>query len=115
MIVQEILVALGFQTGDGCGIVKGDLVTALAGHGLKIKGGANARIGRAVLAAGAVIVANTSVTAATRVFLLHEGDGANIGILTCDPAANVAGVSFTVHSTNGADVGHFRYLLVEEG
>jgi hypothetical protein len=106
--------ALGFLRGDGSGIdPNGNLVSATAGRGLRIRGGANARLVRGVLAAGTAVVANTSVTAATRVFVTHEGDGGAVGFLHSDPAANVPGVSFTVVSSNGADVGHFWALLVE--
>lgn len=114
MIFQDILTALGFQDGAGCGLVNHNLVLNNPGGGLRIKGGANCRVGRGVLAAGAAVVPNTTVTAATRVFLTHEGDGGAIGILTVNPAAYVVGVSFAVASTNGADAGHFRYLLIEE-
>lgn len=128
---NEILVALGFQRGDGSGLnqngdvstgatggdlraVAGNAKVETVGRGLQVKGGANPRIGRALLAGGTAVVPNTTVTAATRVFVTHEGDGGAVGFLHVDPAAYVVGVSFSIVSSNGADAGHVLYLLVEE-
>jgi hypothetical protein len=52
----------------------GDLRLTKAGAGLQIKEGSNARMGTAILAAGTIAVANTSVTANTRVFISRSTD-----------------------------------------
>jgi hypothetical protein len=115
MLIADILTAFGFLTDKGSGVdVAGNLVAATAGKGLRVKYGANCRLGLAgPMVGGALVVANTTVTAATLAFLIHQGDGAGAGALICNPADNVVGVSFKVTSNVGADTGHFRYLLVE--
>lgn len=115
MLFQDVLIALGFLTDKGSGVdMLGNLLVNVAGRGLRIKTGANCRIGVAgPMVGGSLVVANTTVTAATLAFLTHQGDGAGVGALICNPANNVVGVSFLVTSNVGADTGHFRYLLVE--
>ena len=97
----------------------GNLVTGTAGNGLVIKSGANARIGQATLILGTKIVANTSVTANTRVFLNRSSKvgSVTVGVLE---AVISAGVGFTINSyvpTTAAvdtnDVSIIDWLLVE--
>jgi hypothetical protein len=90
--------------------VHGDVAIATAGNGLQVKGGANARIGSATLAAGTVTVANTSVTASTQVYVNHHSIGPNAGVLGY---TTIPGTSFTINSTNGADANSVVWLLVE--
>lgn len=89
-----------------------NLIAGTAGGGLQIKSGSNARIGTGTLSGGTLAVANTSVTANTRVFLQDTSAGAltNVGSLT---VVTSAGVGFTVTSTNVLDVSTFNYMLVE--
>jgi hypothetical protein len=91
--------------------VGGDLLAATAGRGLRIQGGPNARIGISVLAAGTVTVANTTVTANTKIFLTAQSTGPNSGFLGC--SARVPGTSFTILSSNGADGNSVAWLLIE--
>ena len=96
------------------GVVRGLLSFTPAGAGLAIAEGANARMGvSAAMVGGTLLVANTSITATTRIFLVHLGTGvvANFGHLYV--SARVAGASFTVTSSNGLDTDTFGYLLVE--
>lgn len=90
----------------------GNILTGTAGKGLQIKSGSNARIGTGTLSGGTLAVANTSVTATTRVFLQDTNAGAltNVGSLT---VVTSAGVGFTVTSTNVLDTSTFNYLLIE--
>jgi hypothetical protein len=83
------------------------------GGGLRIVTGVNTRLVRtAALVAGTLLVANNSVTAATRFFLNHVGSAAgNMGALYV--SAIVAGVSFTITSNNGADTDTIDVLMVE--
>jgi len=115
MIEQEGLIAPSFQDGNGAGLVNGELQTAVVGKGLRIKAGANGRLvqNAGPMVGGTVVVANSSITANTVVLLSHRGDGAGVGFIYESRAARVAGVSFTVDSTNVADTGHFDYLLIE--
>ncbi|MFJ8719737.1 hypothetical protein ACIRD9_42500 [Streptomyces violaceus] len=82
-----------------------------AGGGVAIKEGANARMGRSTLVAGTVVVANTSVTAATEVFLTCQTPGGTPGFLRV--SARTAGTSFTILSSSGTDTSVVGWLLME--
>lgn len=98
--------------GGNLTITSGDISIATAGKGIKIKSGSNARIGTGTLTAGTVTIANTSVTANTRVFLTDTSSSTtNVGSLTV--SAISAGTSFTVTSTLALDVSTFNWMLVE--
>lgn len=88
----------------------GDLNLAVAGRGIYIKEGSNARMGVATLVAGAVTVSNTSVTANTRIFLTKQ-DTANTA--TVRVSARVANTSFTITSADGADTSNVAWILFE--
>lgn len=100
---------------DGAFAIFGGAANSLklgtAGGGIGIAEGANARMGVATLVGGTVTVANTSVTANTRVFLTAQTSGAAPGALRV--SARTAGTSFTVTSSSGTDTSQFAYLLVE--
>lgn len=95
----------------------GNLVVGTAGNGLVVKSGANARIGQATLVGGTIAVANTSVTANTRVFITRTT--ANAGPTGALEAVPSAGVGFTVNALDVAgaplatDVSTVDWLLVE--
>src|SRR5438067_758257 len=80
-------------------------------HGLKITEGANGTMGVATLAAGTVVINTTAVTANSRIFLMDQNGGANAG--TPYISARVAATSFTITSTNGADVSDVAWWIVE--
>lgn len=88
-----------------------DVVLDTAGRGLKIKEGSNARMGVATLVGGTVTVANTSVTANSRIFLTGQADGGTPGAVRV--SSRVAGTSFTITSTNGADTSTIAFHIVE--
>lgn len=98
-------------TGD-VGVTTGNIIINTAGKGIQIKSGSNARIGTGTLSGGTLAVANTSVTANTRVFLTDTTSGAltNVGSLT---VVTSAGVGFTVSSTNVLDTSTFNWILIE--
>jgi hypothetical protein len=91
----------------------GDLDIATVGRGLQVKEGANARMGMATLVAGTVVVSNTTVTAATRIFLTCLTPGGTPGFLRV--SALVAGTSFTITSGSATDTSVVSWLLVEAG
>lgn len=66
-------------------------------------------MGAATLAAGSVLVSTTEVTANSRIFVFPQSILAG----TLYISARVAGVSFTITSTNGADVPSVAWLIVE--
>jgi len=79
--------------------------------GLEVNEGANARMGVATLAAGTVVVANTSVTANTRIFLTCQTPGGTPGFLRV--SARTPATSFTILSSNAADTSVVAWLMVE--
>ena len=88
----------------------GNLVIARAGKGLQIKEGSNARMGTATLVGGTIAVANTSVTASTRVIYCRSTTGGTAGHLSTTQSA---GVSFTITSSSGTDTSTCVWMLVE--
>lgn len=94
-------------------LLGGQLDVLTIGKGLAIAEGSNAKQGTAVLVAGTVTVANTSVTANSRIFLTGQLLGGTAGGLNV--TSRVAGTSFTVTSTNAADTSTFAYEIIEPG
>ncbi|MEU2740212.1 glycosyl hydrolase family 28-related protein [Streptomyces sp. NPDC007095] len=80
-----------------------------AGGGVAIKEGANARMGVATLAAGTVTVANTSITANTRVVPIRQTLGGTPGHLS---VTKNPGVGFTVTSSS-PETSSVLYVLFE--
>ena len=72
--------------------------------------GANNRMGQATLSSGTVTVANTSVTANTRIFVAHATLGGTPGHLT---TTLIAATSFTINSSSGGDTSVVNWMLVE--
>lgn len=89
----------------------GDISTTVAGKGLLIKEGTNAKMGRSTLVAGTVVVANTSVTAASEIFLTSNVDGGDPGFVRV--VARTAGTSFTITSSSGTDTSTVSWLIME--
>lgn len=87
-----------------------DVVIGLAGKGIRVAEGANARMGTAVLnGTTAVVVANTSVTANSRIFLTIQTPGGTPG--TPYVSTRTAGTSFQLKSVAGdtSTVAWFMY------
>lgn len=93
------------------GTVDSDIVIALAGKGLKIKEGTNARMGTATLVAGTVTVANTSVSNNTRIFVGQHTPGGTVGAPFVSSVT--AGTGFTIKSTSSTDTSVVSYVLFE--
>jgi hypothetical protein len=72
---------------------------------------ANGKAGVATLVGGTKEVANTNITANSRIFLTSQSVGGTQGFLTV--SARVAGTSFTILSSNVADTSVVAYLIVE--
>lgn len=88
-----------------------DFSISTLGKGLKIKTGANAKMGTAVLVVGTVTVNNTSITAASLVFLSVQVAGGTQGVLSLGTV--VAGTSFVINSSSALDTSTVAYLIVE--
>jgi hypothetical protein len=97
-------------TGD-VDVSTGNLLVSTAGKGIRIKEGANARMGVATLVAGTVTVANTSITATTRIFLSNDASGGVVGALAV--SARTVGTDFTITSTSVADTSQIAWELKE--
>jgi hypothetical protein len=93
------------------GTADSDVIIGLAGKGLRVKEGTNAKMGTATLAAGTVTVANTSITATSRVFLTCQTPGGTPGWLRV--SARTAGTSFTILSSSASDTSVVGWLIVE--
>lgn len=92
-------------------VTGGDVVVETPGRGVRIAEGSNARMGTAVLVAGTVTVANTSVTANTRIFMDGQNTSGTAGELSV--SARTAGTSFVITSSNVADTRTVAWLLIE--
>lgn len=108
-------VALVRDAANHLQLVTADLDIFTVGRGLQIAEGTNGRMGRVQLVSGAATVANTSVTAATEIFLSNQ---LNSGIGTpgfLRVSARTAGTSFTITSSSSSDTSTIAWLLVEPG
>ncbi len=88
-----------------------DVIIGLAGKGLRIKEGTGAKMGVATLAAGTVTVANTSVTATSRILLTCQTPGGTPGFLYV--SARTAGTGFTITSSSSSDTSVVAWLIFE--
>lgn len=88
-----------------------DFLINLAGKGLRVKEGTNAKMGIATLSAGTVVVSTTAVTANSRIFLDNQTLGGTAGFLRV--SARSAGTSFTILSSSNTDTSVIAWMLVE--
>ena len=86
------------------------LALVAAGGGISIKSGSNARCGTATLVAGTITVANTSVTANTRVMCTVQAPGGTQGFIS---TSKVNATSFTITSTSATETSVVAWELVE--
>lgn len=98
-------------TPGGANAVVGNFSVGPAGSGLRVAEGANAKQGTAVLVAGTLVVANTSVTAVSRIFLTSQVPGGTTGWLGI--SARVVGTSFTILSSNPLDTSTVAWEMFE--
>lgn len=85
------------------------LCVMVAGLGLRVKEGTNAKQGVTTLVAGADGVSNTSVTASSRIFVTSQSNGVT-GALRA--VAN-PGIGFSITSNNAADAGVVAWQIFE--
>ena len=78
-------------------------------QGFNLRTGTNSRIQSAVLVAGTVTVANTSVTASTLALIGRSTAGGALGHLSCTV---VPGTSITITSSSATDTSTVIYLLI---
>lgn len=88
-----------------------DIAITVAGKGLMVKEGSNAKSGVVTLSGGTATVANTSVTATSRIQLTSQSDGGTPGWLRV--SARTAGTSFTITSSSASDTSTVAWFIVE--
>jgi hypothetical protein len=115
LTVNGNITSTGLNTVSGANInaTLGPVDVTTAGSGLKVAEGANAKQGTAVLVAGAVTVADTAVTANSRILLTSQVDGGTPGFVRV--SARVAGTSFTITSSSATDTSTIAYEIFEPG
>lgn len=86
---------------------------SVAGKGLAIKEGANAKMGAATMVDGAVVVETTAVTASSRVFLTVQSLGTVAAPKAIAVTARTASTSFTITSADATDTSVVAWMLVE--
>lgn len=89
----------------------GNVLISTLGKGLQVKTGTNSKIGTVVLVAGAATVANTSVTANSRIFLTSQSDGGTPGFLRI--TTKTVGTSFVITSSNALDTSTVAWYIIE--
>lgn len=87
----------------------------LTADALKVMEGTNAKQGTATLAAGTVTVANTSVTANSRIFLTCQSLGTVTAPSALAVTARTAGTSFTITASQSTDTSVIAYEIIEPG
>lgn len=95
------------------GLTATDLDVVTGGRGLRVSEAANGKQGTAVLVGGTVTVANTSVTANSRIFLTSNADGGTPGFQRV--SARTAATSFTITSSSGTDTSTIAFEIFEPG
>ena len=105
---------------DVFAITNGNLVIGSIGKGLQIKTGSNAKMGRAVLAAGVVTVSTTAVTANSHIFISKGLTNASTEMAVSINYENiVAGTSFDIRArrsnmnTATGDLSNIDWMIVE--
>lgn len=94
-------------------VLGGNVGVATAGDGYRTKEGANAKQGTATLSAGTATVANTSVTATSRIFLTAQSLGTIAVPAALAITARSAGTSFTITSSAITDTSVVAYEIFE--
>lgn len=106
------LLAAPVFTGD-VNVSTGNALVSTAGKGVRVKEGSNAKQGVATLVLGTVVVANTSVTANSRIFLTVQ----SLGTVTVPSAlavsARTASTSFTILASDLTDTSVVAYEIFE--
>lgn len=95
--------------------VPGNVRVSLAGDGLRVAEGANAKQGTATLSAGSVTVANTSVTANSRIAVHCQTLGTVTVASAFDTTTRVVGTSFTIHASQATDTSVVFWEIFEPG
>jgi hypothetical protein len=96
-------------------VKNGSLRVSTVGQGLKVAEGANAKQGVSTLVGGQVVVANTSITANSRVQVTVQSLGTVSRPQGVGVSARVAGTSFTLMSADATDTSVVAWSIFEPG
>jgi hypothetical protein len=100
----------------GALLLGGALDCSTPGNGVQVAEGANAKQGTAVLGAGGtVVVANSSVTAVSRIFLTAQSLGTVAIPSAYAVSARTPGTSFTILASVATDTSTIAYEIFEPG
>lgn len=91
----------------------GNFSIMLAGHGLRVAEGTNAKQGVSTLVGGTLVVANTSITAVSRVQLTPQTLGTVTTPSACGVSARVAATSFTILCSQATDTSVIAWEIFE--
>lgn len=91
--------------------INGIVSQPFSASGLKVSEAANGKQGVAVLVGGTVTVANTSITAVSRIFLTSQIDGGVVGFLRV--TAITVATSFVITSSSATDTSTVAYQIFE--
>jgi hypothetical protein len=106
---------IGTMVLPGPVLLDGNVDVQTAGRGLKVAEGANAKQGVATLAAGTVVVANTAVTANSRIMLTCQSLGTVVAPSALCVSARTPGTSFTILASQNTDTSVIAYEIFEPG
>jgi hypothetical protein len=90
-----------------------DFAIVVAGKGLKVKEGSNAKMGTATLVAGTATVATTAVTANSRIFLTAQSLGTVAVPQALAVTARTAATSFVITSADATDTSVIAWHMIE--
>ena len=90
-----------------------NFVASVAGGGLLVKEGSNAKMGIATLSGGTVTVNTTAVTANSRIFLTPQVLGTVAVASGYAVTARTASTSFTITASIGTDTSDIAWMIVE--
>lgn len=88
-----------------------DIAIRVAGKGLQVAEGTNAKSGVATMAAGTATVSTAAVTANSRIQLTIQSPGGTVGSVYVN--ARTAGSSFVIKSTSATDTSVVAWFIVE--
>ncbi|WP_282790910.1 glycosyl hydrolase family 28-related protein [Streptomyces sp. CC224B] len=102
----------GRQGAAQIGTPDSDIVIGLAGKGLRVKEGSNAKMGTTTLNGTTdVTVSTTAVASNSRIFLTIQALGGTAGAPYV--RTRTAGTSFTIRSTNASDTSTVAWMIVD--
>lgn len=105
---------MSISNAGGVTLLNGSLDISTIGQGLKVAEGTNAKQGTSTLGAGGTVtVANTSVTATSRIFLTAQNSSGTAGSVYV--SSRTAGTSFTITSTSALDTRLIAWEIFEVG